>query len=146
MKSYFMDSNSSLSFIGIGHFSVLVSVTGARSVLPSVVDRESHAGTLPSLRPPLLSINSMPWNGQFLCDYAGRMLRKSCAHMYALFKHVRCEPDQFAVHVEHNHIASVSRLGDFPLQAFQSLDHFVKLFRSSCGGSGGTFSNLKRSG
>ncbi|KAJ8580530.1 hypothetical protein M405DRAFT_834137 [Rhizopogon salebrosus TDB-379] len=62
----------------------------------------------------------MPCNGQFLCDYAGRMLRKSCAPMYALFKHVRCEPDQFTVRVEHNHIASVSRLGDFSLQTFQA--------------------------
>ncbi|KAJ8594221.1 hypothetical protein M405DRAFT_809387 [Rhizopogon salebrosus TDB-379] len=49
----------------------------------------------------------MPRNGQFLRDY-------SCAHTYALFKRVRCEPDQFAVHVGHNHIASVPRLGDFP--------------------------------
>jgi hypothetical protein len=56
----------------------------------------------------------MPRNGQFLRDYVGRMLRKSCAHTYALFKRVRCEPDQFAVHVGHNHIASVPRLGDFP--------------------------------
>ncbi|KAJ8590477.1 hypothetical protein M405DRAFT_816209 [Rhizopogon salebrosus TDB-379] len=58
----------------------------------------------------------MPRNGQFLHDYVGRMLRKSCAHTYALFKRVRCEPDQFAVHVGHNHIASVPRLGDFPLR------------------------------
>jgi hypothetical protein len=44
------------------------------------------------------------------------MLRKSCAHRYALFKRVRREPDQFAVHVGHNHIASVPRLGDFSLR------------------------------
>jgi hypothetical protein len=42
-------------FFGIGHFLVSVSITGVRSGLPSVVERESHAGTLPSLRPPSLS-------------------------------------------------------------------------------------------
>jgi hypothetical protein len=54
-------------------------------------------------------VNCMLWNRLFLHDCVGGMLQKSCARMYALFKH--------------NHIASVSRLGDYPLQAFQGLDY-----------------------
>jgi hypothetical protein len=57
----------------------------------------------------------MLWNRLFLHDCIGGMLQKSRAHTYALFKH--------------NHIASVSRLGDSPLQAFQGLDYCIKLFR-----------------
>jgi hypothetical protein len=42
-------------FFGIGHFPVSVSITGVRSGFPLVVERESHVGILPSLRPPSLS-------------------------------------------------------------------------------------------